>query len=135
MRIKLIKGELAKLLNITKATIRYYEDKKVVSASKGENGYNLYDWKDLEDISNVLFLKDLGLSIEDVKKYKEGKKDIKNLLEDKRYDNVYGLYSEISSCNQSFILLHKDYDGKKHSFENSKMLLPDTDNAIQNNLC
>ncbi len=85
MRTKLIKSELSKLLNITKATIRYYEDKKVISASKDENGYNLYDWEDLENISNILFLKDLGVSIEDVKKYKEDEKDIKTLLEDKRY--------------------------------------------------
>ncbi|WP_346898398.1 MerR family transcriptional regulator [Clostridium sp. UBA7503] len=193
MRTKLIKGELSKLLNITKATIRYYEDKKVISASKDENGYNLYDWEDLENISNILFLKDLGVSIEDVKKYKEDEKDIKTLLEDKRYtidneiyklknirsrldtilnlgcsenivlntvqikqiqerqyltfkkskynsikefyDNAYRLYAEISSCSQSFILLHKDYDHKKHSFENSKMLLPYIDNVVQNNLC
>ena len=86
MRAKLIKSELAKLLNITKAAIRYYEDKKVISVYKDENGYNLYDWEDLENISNVLFLKDLGVTIEDIKKYKENKNDVKKLLENKRHD-------------------------------------------------
>lgn len=48
MRKKLIKSEIAKLFNVTKATIRYYEDKKIISSEEDINGYNLYDWKDVE---------------------------------------------------------------------------------------
>lgn len=193
MRTKLLKGELAKILNITKATIRYYEDNCIVSANKDENGYNLYDWEELENINNILFLKDLGVSIDEVKMYKKGEKDIRNLLEKKRtdianqiyklenirirldnilnldcsenmvlntvqtreieerryltfkeskynsikefYDNVNEVYSELNSFNQPFILLHKDYDEKKNSFENSKILLPYISNLVQDNLC
>lgn len=43
MRDKLLKGEIAKLFNITKAAVRYYEDKEVLSSEENINGYKLYD--------------------------------------------------------------------------------------------
>lgn len=71
MRDKLLKGEIAKLFNITKAAVRYYEDKEVLSSEENINGYKLYDQKDSQSIEDILFLKNTGVSIEDVKKYQE----------------------------------------------------------------
>ncbi|MGL5066545.1 MAG: MerR family transcriptional regulator [Sarcina sp.] len=84
MRKKLIKSELAKLFNTSKAAIRYYEDKGLICAKQDENGYRLYDWDDVERLGQIIFMKDLGSSIEEIKKYIENENDIKKLLEEKR---------------------------------------------------
>lgn len=49
MRKQLIKGEIAKLFKISKAALRYYEDKEIIKPQKSENGYNSYDWEDIKE--------------------------------------------------------------------------------------
>lgn len=84
MRKKLIKSEIAKLFNVTKATIRYYEDKKIISSEEDINGYNLYDWKDVERLDIVIFLKNLGVKIKHIKEYIDNESNALGLLQNKR---------------------------------------------------
>lgn len=84
MRKKLIKSEIAKLFNITKAAIRHYEDKKIISSDEDVNGYKLYDWEDIEKLDKIIFLKNLGVSIKDIKKYIDNEESAAELLKDKK---------------------------------------------------
>lgn len=66
-------GELAKACNTTLKTIRYYEEKGLIKHTKieEENGYHYYNLDTLISLQNILKLKDLGFSLEEIKNYNE----------------------------------------------------------------
>lgn len=84
MRKKLIKSEIAKLFNTTKAAIRHYEDKEIIFSDEDINGYKLYDWEEVEKLDKIIFLKNLGVSIKDIKKYIDNEESAAELLKDKK---------------------------------------------------
>ena len=72
-------GELAKKLNITTRTIRYYDQKGLVRPNSiGENGYRFYTVEQVKQLKLVIFLKELGFSL----------KDIQKILEDENGDKL-----------------------------------------------
>ena len=75
-------GDLAKKLNITTRTIRYYDQKGLVKPSRvSESGYRLYSAKQVKQLKLIIFLKELGFSL----------KDIQKILEDKNGDKLIDL--------------------------------------------
>lgn len=114
MRNKIFKNELAKLFNITKATIRHYEDKRIITSEESENGYKLYDWKDVETLDIVIFLKNLGVKLNDIKAYMDNENNVVQLLENKskyiddEIDKLLKIKNRIDSIlkvnNENFIL-------------------------------
>ena len=75
-------GDLAKQLNITTRTIRYYDQKGLVKPSRvSESGYRLYSNEQIKQLKLIIFLKELGFSL----------KDIQKILEDKNGDKLIDL--------------------------------------------
>ncbi|NEM83747.1 MerR family transcriptional regulator, partial [Escherichia coli] len=75
-------GDLAKKLNITTRTIRYYDQKGLVKPSRvSESGYRLYSDEQVKQLKLIIFLKELGFSL----------KDIQKILEDKNGDKLIDL--------------------------------------------
>lgn len=61
-------GEFAKKASITKKTIRYYDEHNILKPSYvNENGNRYYTDEDFARLQQVLFLKYLGFSLEDIK--------------------------------------------------------------------
>lgn len=61
-------GELAKLTGLTIRTLRYYDQIGLYSPSEySKRGYRLYNESDLLRLQQILALKELGLSLEEVK--------------------------------------------------------------------
>lgn len=61
-------SELAKLLKINPHTIRHYEDKELLfPAEVSENGYRKYGLAEAYQLSFILFLKELGVSLSEIK--------------------------------------------------------------------
>ncbi|WP_316571364.1 MerR family transcriptional regulator [Neobacillus sp. YIM B06451] len=61
-------GELAKLTGLTVRTLRYYDQIGLYSPSGYSNtGYRLYNESDLTRLQQILALKELGLSLDEVK--------------------------------------------------------------------
>ncbi|MEF9958644.1 MAG: MerR family transcriptional regulator [Niameybacter sp.] len=61
-------GDVAKLLPISKDTLRYYDKLGIVSPKKStQNNYRYYTREDLLALSYVLILRDLELSLEEIK--------------------------------------------------------------------
>lgn len=61
-------GELAKLTGLTIRTLRYYDQIGLYSPSDySQGGYRLYNESDLSRLQQILALKDLGLSLEEIK--------------------------------------------------------------------
>jgi Predicted transcriptional regulators len=61
-------GELAKITGLTIRTLRYYDQIGLFSPSgRTEAGYRLYTESDLGRLQQILSLKELGLSLEQIK--------------------------------------------------------------------
>lgn len=63
-------GQFAKLHHLNKRTLHYYDDIGLFSpAHKGENGYRYYTYHQSAGLENILALRELGMSIEEIKDY------------------------------------------------------------------
>ncbi|MEA1853801.1 MerR family transcriptional regulator [Cytobacillus sp. OWB-43] len=61
-------GDLSKLTGLTFRTLRYYDQISLLSPSEySESGHRLYDEEDILILFQILTLKDLGLSLEEIK--------------------------------------------------------------------
>lgn len=64
-------GELAKLYGLGVDSIRYYEEKGLLSPIRGENGYRYYNLASIWRMSTITDLRGLGFSVEQIGKYFE----------------------------------------------------------------
>ncbi|WP_343348349.1 MerR family transcriptional regulator [Terrisporobacter petrolearius] len=65
---KLTIGELAKLLNISVRTLQYYDQIGLMKPSEiTESGRRIYRTKDISTLHQIISLKSLGFSLEDIK--------------------------------------------------------------------
>ncbi|WP_199617094.1 MerR family transcriptional regulator [Paenibacillus alkalitolerans] len=61
-------GELAKLTGLTVRTLRYYDQIGLLSPSGySDSGHRLYNESDISRLQQILSLKELGLSLEEVR--------------------------------------------------------------------
>lgn len=78
-------GEIAKLCNISVRTVQYYDTRGILVPSElTEGGRRLYSEDDLKQMKIICFLKDAGISLN----------NIKELLTDKDADNVISVLLE-----------------------------------------
>ena len=60
-------GELARKTGLTTRTIRFYDEKGILTpCGYAENGYRLYNLKSIETLEKILLLRFLGFSIEEI---------------------------------------------------------------------
>lgn len=62
-------GELSDLYGIGTDTIRYYEEQGLITPSRGENGYRLYNIRDIWRMNVIRDLRSLGFSVPRIKEY------------------------------------------------------------------
>lgn len=61
-------GDLAKLTGLTVRTLRFYDQIRLFSPSgHSDSGHRLYNEADIKRLHQILSLKDLGLSLEEIK--------------------------------------------------------------------
>ena len=75
-------GEFANIFNISIKTVRFYEEKELFKPYYVDkySGYRYYDQKNIDEMSRILYLKDLGFSLEEIKNYDE--KRLKGKIEE-----------------------------------------------------
>ena len=73
--------ELEKELGISKHTIFYYEKEVIIKQQRDDNGYRSYSQEDLQKLIMVKFLRNLNISIDDVKAILNNELDFKECLE------------------------------------------------------
>ena len=63
-------GEFSRMAKVTIKTLRYYEKEALLKPSYVDNytGYRYYDSKQLIELSKIMMLRQLGLSIKDINK-------------------------------------------------------------------
>ena len=95
-------GEFSVLSKTTIKTLRYYEKEGLFSPSfVDDNGYRYYESNKLLELTNIIALRQVGFSIEEIKKVKDGAK-LKNLLLEKQsqFENLLNEYTfKISKLN------------------------------------
>ena len=68
--IKLTTAQFAKLHNINKRTLHYYDNIGLFSPNtKGENGYRYYDLSQSIELEYIIMLRELNMSIEEIEDY------------------------------------------------------------------
>ena len=60
-------GDIAKELDLSQRTIRYYEELGFLKPTRSDGGFRNYTEKDVELLRTVVRFKDLGLSLDDVR--------------------------------------------------------------------
>ncbi|MFB3164697.1 MerR family transcriptional regulator [Neobacillus sp. 179-J 1A1 HS] len=62
--------EVSKLLDLTEHTVRFYTDKGLVpSVQRDKNNNRLFDQESINWLIGVKYLKQVGMSVEDIKSY------------------------------------------------------------------
>lgn len=74
-------NQVEELVGITKKNIRFYEDQGLIAPVRNpENGYRDYTLKDVEQLHKIKLLRQLDISIEQIRKVQEGRLALKACL-------------------------------------------------------
>lgn len=66
-------GEAAKFLGISRDALRFYERKNLVEPEKKENGYRFYSKNQISVLMDIIFLRKLQCSLQDIQAmYEDG---------------------------------------------------------------
>ena len=82
--IKLTVSQFAKLHNVNKRTLHYYDEIGIFSPDyKGDNGYRYYDYMQGVDFEYIKMLKELNMGLDEIKKYIDSpnKEDFKEIAD------------------------------------------------------
>jgi DNA-binding transcriptional MerR regulator len=72
--------ELSKIANVSKRTIRYYEELGLLKPIREtESNYRIYQRKDIDTLQHILFYKRLGFELDDIKRLIQDKSVIKTV--------------------------------------------------------
>ncbi len=117
-------GEAAKRMGVTVRTLQYYDKEKLLSPSaQSEGGRRLYTDKDLIKLHQILSLKSLGFSLEDIKERLielDTPQDVANALEDQA-NSIRGKIEQLSESLKAIeqlreeVLQMKSVDFKKYA--------------------
>ncbi len=60
-------GDIAKTLNISQRTVRYYEELGLIAADRSNGGYRIFSDAQVERLRIILSLKEIGMPLEEIK--------------------------------------------------------------------
>ena len=76
--------EVEEMLSITKKTLIYYENEGLVKPARDRNNYRNYNQEDVSRIKFILLLREMDVTIEEIKQIINDKKSIRDVLENKK---------------------------------------------------
>ena len=94
--------EVAKITELTKRTIRYYEDMELYTTIRTDSGYRLYTEADINTIREIKDLRlKLGLTLVEVKKIIGLRKNLNAIFqgEDKNIDDIKDSISKVTELS------------------------------------
>jgi len=111
-------GEFSKLSKVTIKALRYYEEEGLITPKYIDeaNGYRYYESNQLLQISRIISLKQIGLSIEEIKRIIVDHDDLKKILQKKKteLENTI-LEHSYQLCKVNYLLKEKSV--KEEIFE------------------
>ncbi|EQB38326.1 hypothetical protein M948_07025 [Virgibacillus sp. CM-4] len=110
--------EVARQLNTTTRTIRFYEEKGLIHPIKQENEYRIFTEEDLVRISTILALREIGITINEIKQLlNDGSRSINSYLNIQRsalFEKWLELKDMIATIDQ---MLERSNDGQTEMSE------------------
>lgn len=61
-------GSIAKLFGLNPSTLRFWEKKNLLNTLRNNNNYRDYNYQSLLDISDLVLMKNMGMTLEDMRK-------------------------------------------------------------------
>lgn len=72
--------EIENLLEIPRATVRFYEKEGLIKPERSGNSYREYSDEDIATLKKIIILRKLGMSVSDIKDFLYGDKPLQELL-------------------------------------------------------
>ena len=79
-------NEVESKVGLTKKSIRFYEDNGLISPNRSENSYRTYNDEDIRMLRIIKFLRNLNVSVNDIKKLQNGKLTLHDCMEERIND-------------------------------------------------
>ena len=74
--------EVEQLLEVPRATVRFYEKEGLITPTREGNGYRDYSNEDVEKLKKIIILRKIGMSIEEISDLFDGVKSMNEVLDD-----------------------------------------------------
>ena len=118
--------QACQILNLTEHTIRYYTDIGIVEVKRDKNNHRLFDEQALDWLKGTKYLRELGMSIQDIKLFhelckKEGDQAIQERLDilikqkEKAEEELEAAKQRLQFLNHKRILNHLIDDNQNPS--------------------
>lgn len=95
--------EVEQLLEIPRATVRFYEKEGLVCPGRGGNGYRNYTDEDIEKLRKIIILRKIGMSLEDINDVFDGERSLREVLD----TNIIKLRRQMDELKGAMILCEK----------------------------
>ncbi len=125
-------GELAKLCGVSVRTVQYYDNRGILCPTElSEGGRRLYSEQDLKRMKTICFLRDTGLSINNIGELmrEENAKDVVSLIL-QQHENA--LLDQLAQTKAKIEKLHELQQTVKLTENFSAELIPDTEEIMEN---
>ena len=97
-------SEVCKILGTTSRTLRYYEEKGIITSTKNDfSSRRTYTEEQIKHIRNVMVLRTIGLSIDTISRLQKNGADLKNEIIAKRAE----IFAYIDSKSKEISLLNE----------------------------
>lgn len=118
MKDKFLIGELAKIFNTTKDTLRHYDKMNLLKPEcDAKTNYRYYDIVSMFKLSRILFLKNLNISLSEIENYMNNKNEDRLIYMLKKKND------DIDAKMQQLTNLQQKINRKLELFENAKTKL------------
>lgn len=101
--------EVEELLEVPRATVRFYEKKGLLVPKRGDNSYREYDEDDIAILKKVIVLRKIGLSVSDIEDFINRDVELQDLLE----ENVVKLQEQMKELEGALRISQKMQDNKE----------------------
>lgn len=100
-------GDVSKLCNISIKTLRFYEEKKLIKPVKVDiyTGYRYYDTQNIQTIYKIKSLKELGFTLDEIRKFNETSLD-------EKFDQIKNQIAKLKDNLKTISYLQKQKGGE-----------------------
>lgn len=95
--------EVEKVLDIPRATVRFYEKEGLIEPQRKENGYRDYNDEDLDQLKKIIILRKLGIAVSDIEDIFGGVKAMPDVLA----DNITKLEKQMEELKGAVLVCQK----------------------------
>jgi len=95
--------EVEQLLEVPRATVRFYEKEGLVTPTREGNGYRDYSDEDIEKLKKIIILRKIGISVEGISDLFDGVKSMNEALD----DNIENLQKQMEEVKGAMKLCQR----------------------------